>query len=144
MKINKKIPRLCARPSLCLALLALLALLLHGGLRAPCALAAATQNTPAQSDKIKEAVRRFGTGEKARVKVTLHNRTKLNGYLRDTGADAFTVVDQANGQAVTVAYGDVQRIQGRNLSTGAKIAIGAGIAVGVLLVLVLIGLHYAD
>jgi hypothetical protein len=40
--------------------------------------------------------------------------------------------------ATTVAYTDVTKVKGHNLSTGAKIAIGIGIGVGVVLLILLL------
>ena len=55
-----------------------------------------------------------------------------------------TVAESNTGIVTEIADSDVKQVRGRNLSTGAKVAIGVGIAVGVLIVLAVIGLHYAD
>lgn len=43
--------------------------------------------------------------------------------------ESFVIVDKAGGSN-TVKYSDVNKVGGKNLSTGAKIAIGVGIGVG--------------
>ena len=80
------------------------------------------------AEKIKANVLKLGTGESTRVKVKLRDQAKLEGYISEAGADTFTVIDRKTGVATTVGYPQVKSVQGNNLSTGAKIAIGVGIA----------------
>ena len=86
------------------------------------------------ASKVKENVLKFGTGQSARVKVKLHDKTKLQGYISVADDEQFTVTD-ATGMATTVTYPQVKRVQGNNLSTGAKIAIGVGIAATVIFII---------
>lgn len=85
--------------------------------------------------KVKEGIRRLGVGKSARIEVTLRDKTKLKGYIREAGDANFIVVDANSGEAVTVAYPQVKQIKGHNLSTGAKIALGIGIGVGITLLI---------
>ena len=87
------------------------------------------------AEKIKANVFKLGTGESVRVKVKLRDQAKLEGYISDAGAEAFTVTNRKTGMATTVAYPQVKSIQGNNLSTGAKIAIGVGIAATVIFII---------
>ena len=87
------------------------------------------------AEKIKASVLKLGTGESTRVKVKLRNKAKIEGYISDAGAEAFTVTDRKTGVATTVAYPQVKSVQGNNLSTGAKIAIGVGIAAGIIFII---------
>jgi hypothetical protein len=80
------------------------------------------------AEKIKANLLKLGTGESTRVKVKLRDQTKLEGYISDAGAESFTVTNRKTGMATTVAYPQVKSVQGNNLSTGAKIGIGVGIA----------------
>ena len=84
--------------------------------------------------KVKESVLKFGTGQSARVKVKLRDKTKLQGYISAADDEQFTVTD-ATGMATTVTYPQVKSVQGNNLSTGAKIAIGVGIAAAVIFII---------
>ncbi len=84
------------------------------------------------AEKVKVNVLKLGTGEAARVKVKLRDKTKLEGYVSAIGEEDFTITDQKTGVATTVAYPQVKSVKGNNLSTGAKIAIGAGIAAAVI------------
>ena len=87
------------------------------------------------AEKIKVNVLKLGTGESARVKVKLRDQAKLEGYISDAGADTFTVTNRKTGVATTIAYPQVKSVQGNNLSTGAKIAIGVGIAAAVIFII---------
>lgn len=85
-------------------------------------------------EKLKEGVARLGTGTEARVEVKLKDKTKLKGYVSEVGGEGFSVVDAKTGRETRVAYPQVQKVKGHNLSTGAKVAIGLGVAVAVLVI----------
>ena len=88
------------------------------------------------AEKIKANVLKLGTGESTRVKVKLReNQGKLEGYISEAGAETFTVINRKTGVATTVAYPQVKSVQGNNLSTGAKIAIGVGIAATIIFII---------
>jgi hypothetical protein len=87
------------------------------------------------AEKVKLNVRKLGSGEAARVKVKLLDKTKLEGYISDAGEETFTVKNPKTGMATTIAYLQVKSIQGNNLSTGAKIAIGVGIAAAIIFII---------
>jgi hypothetical protein len=87
------------------------------------------------AEKIKANVLKLGTGESTRVKVKLRDQTKLEGYISDVSAETFTVTNRKTGMAATVAYPQVKSIQGNNLSTGAKIAIGVGVAAAIIFII---------
>jgi hypothetical protein len=94
--------------------------------------------------KIKAAVLKLGTGEAARVRVRLRDKTKLEGYVSSAGEDSFAVTDAKTGATTTVPYPQVKGVQGNNLSTGAKIAIGAGIGAGIVLLILWLYLENVD
>jgi len=87
------------------------------------------------AEKIKANVLKLGTGESTRVKVKLRDKTKLEGYISDADEETFTVTNRTTGVATTVAYPQVKSVQGNNLSTGAKIAIGVGIAATIIFII---------
>ena len=87
------------------------------------------------AEKIKTNVLKLGTGESTRVKVKLRDQAKLEGYISEAGAETFTVTDRKTGVATNLAYAQVKSVQGNNLSTGAKIAIGVGIAATVIFII---------
>lgn len=117
---------------ICSAVLA--ALLLH------VAAAPAFANTNPKKDaeragKVRTQLSKLGTGTNARIKVELRDKTKLEGYVSAADADTFTVTDNT-GKTTAMPYPQVNKAKGNNLSTGAKIAIGAGIGAGVTLLII--------
>jgi hypothetical protein len=80
--------------------------------------------------RVRDGVRKLGTGPDARISVRRRDGKKVKGYVAAAGDAGFTVVTKSGGTA-QVRYDDVTQAKGQNLSTGWKIAIGAGIGVGV-------------
>jgi hypothetical protein len=95
-----------------------------------------------RAEKVRTQFSKLGTGKDALVRVELRDKTKVEGYLSEAGADSFTVTNR-EGKVTTVPYQDVKKARGNNLSTGTKIAIGAGIAAAVVL-LVLYSMYAAN
>ncbi len=86
---------------------------------------------------MKAGIVQLGVGEETYVRVKLRDKTKLAGYISEARAESFVVTDLGTSEATTVAYADVKKVKGHNLSTGAKVAIGAGIVVGVVMLIVI-------
>lgn len=118
--------------------LILVTLLAHASLVLPATAKTKEEKIHQHSAKVKAAIARLGVGASARAEVKLRDETKLKGYIRDAGEDRFVIVDAKTGAATTVTYPQVKQVRGNNLSTGAKIAIGLGIAAGVLIFLALL------
>lgn len=89
------------------------------------------------AEKVKKEINKLGTGEETRVEVKLRDTRKLKGYIGETGDEGFSVVDAKTGAATKVLYPQVQKVKGNNLSTGAKIAIGLGVVVAILTILLI-------
>ena len=87
------------------------------------------------AEKVKASVLKLGTGETARVKVQLRDTTKLEGYISAADGNGFTVTNPKTGTATSMTYPQVKSVKGNNFSTGAKIAIGIGIAFVVLVLI---------
>jgi hypothetical protein len=116
---------------------ALVALLLQAA-AAPALAKSAAEKESKRVEKVRTQLAKLGAGTDARVRVELRDKTKLEGYISEAGPESFVVVNKA-GVATAVAYPQVVKAKGNNLSTGAKIAIGIGIGAGVtLLILFLI------
>jgi hypothetical protein len=90
----------------------------------------------ALSAKVKDGIAKLGVGRDARIKVHLRDKTKVAGYVSRAGDADFTVTDLETGRNTDVTYGDVTKVKGNNLHTGWKIAIGAGILLTILFILV--------
>lgn len=87
-----------------------------------------------RAEKVRTQIARLGTGKDALVRLELRDKTKLEGYVSDVGAESFVVTNRA-GVATTVAYPQVVKAKGNNLSTGTKIAIGIGVAAAIVLLI---------
>ena len=64
------------------------------------------------------------------------DKTKLKGHVSRIEEEAFFITDAKTGAETRVDYGDVTQAKGNNLSTGAIIAIAAGVAAGVTLLVI--------
>lgn len=88
-----------------------------------------------KSEKIKAGIAKLGIGPEAKVKVTLKDKSNLEGYVVSSNDEQFVVMDSASNQAVPVSYPQVKKVKGNNLNTGVKIAIGVGIVLVVMVLL---------
>lgn len=79
--------------------------------------------------KVKAEVMRLGPH--APVRVRLLDGTEIRGRIGEIGARSFVVQDEKRGDKQTVSYSEVKQVKKSGLSTGAKIAIGIGIAAAV-------------
>ena len=109
----------------------------------PSLAATSAEKEARRAEKVRAQLSKLGTGTDARVRLVLRDKTKLEGYLSEAGADTFAVTDR-DGKTTTVGYGQVGKAQGNNLSTGAKVAIGVGIGAAVTLIIFFIWLEHAD
>jgi hypothetical protein len=120
--------------------LVLVALLAHAVSAAPALAESKVEKDVKLAWKVKQGVANLGIGRDARVTVKLRDKTKLTGYISEVKDESFMVTDLKTGVATDVAYPDVTQVKGNNLSTGAKIAIGAAI-VGAIILLIFIGAY---
>ena len=86
----------------------------------------------AQTEKVKAAIAKLGTGLSARAEIILHDKSKLKGYIKEANDEHFILV-HTTGTATEVGYPQVKKVKGNNLSTGAKVAIGVGVGIGIFL-----------
>lgn len=121
---------------------AILAALLLQAAAAPAFAKTNAERDARRAEKVRTQLSKLGTGGDAQVSLELRDKTKLEGYLSEAGSDTFTVTDR-EGKTTTVPYQDVNKARGNNLSTGAKIAIGAGIGAAVVL-LILYSMYAAN
>jgi hypothetical protein len=80
-------------------------------------------------------IKKLGTGDSARVKLTLYNGVKHEGFVKSS-TDADFVLTSKAGTEHTIAYSDIRSIGGSGLSKGAKIGIGVGAAAGATLLVI--------
>jgi len=84
-----------------------------------------------QIARIKAAIGKRVADDKDRVKLQLRDGTEVKGRVSKAGDDGFTVTNEKSGQQMNLNYADVQKVNGRGLSNGAKIGIIGAIVVGV-------------
>src|SRR5215831_5956116 len=77
--------------------------------------------------KVRLSVQKRGTGEHSRVKVTLRDKTEVKGYISQIGPELFQITDNQTGKVTPITYQEVEKVRKSGLSTGAKIAIAAGV-----------------
>ena len=97
-----------------------------------------------RAEKVKVEIAKLGTGNAAKVEIKLNNGSIVKGYVSQINDKSFFVTNEQSGTVTEIQYSDAEKVKGRNLSTGAKIGIGLGIAAGVLVLLVVIGLAHQD
>lgn len=85
------------------------------------------------AERVKAGVRELGVGQDSVVRVRLRDRQRLIGYISAIGEESFAVTSRG-GATATVPYPNVAQIQAQNLTTGAKVAIGVGIAVAAVVI----------
>jgi hypothetical protein len=106
---------------------------------APAALARTKEEKAAAlAAKVKAGVAKLGAGNDAKISIKLRDKTKLKGNVSRIEEEAFFITDAKTGAETRVAYDDVIQAKGNNLSTGAIIAISAGVAVGVTILIIYI------
>ncbi len=105
-------------------------------LRANCLCPVKAEKQARFAERVKESIVQLGVGEESYVTVKLRDKTKLAGYISEAREESFVVTNLRTSEATTVAYADVKKVKGHNLSTGAKVAIGVGlIALAVMLII---------
>ena len=70
------------------------------------------------AEEVKQNIPRLGLGPEARVRVKLHDKRVLVGYVSQVGANSFTLIDLRAGAQITVPYTEVRQVSGGNRSTG--------------------------
>jgi hypothetical protein len=98
----------------------------------PAFAATSAEKEARRAEKVRTQLARLGTGKDARVQVELRDKTKHEGYISELGAESFVITNKA-GVATTVAYPQVGKVKGNNLTTGEKIVIGVGVGVAIVL-----------
>ena len=121
--------------------LLLVGLLIHIANPTPVLAKSRTEKETQKVEKVRAAILSLGVGPAARIKVKLKDKTKLEGYIKEAGDDHFVIADARTGSDTVVAYPQVKTAQGQNLSKGAKIAIGVGIAAAIVIVILFIAYH---
>jgi hypothetical protein len=108
--------------------------------------AAAPQNAPPLSEKesrraekVKVKIAALGTGEKARVRISLRSRDRrgVSGYIKEAGAESFTVVEPKTGVVTVIPYSQVKAI---NPNRALPVLVTLGVGVGIIVTVVAVAL----
>jgi hypothetical protein len=95
----------------------------------------AAQGNDNDAEKIKVKVAQLGVGDKTRVTVKMKGGTKLKGSITQAGANDFTVRDRKTGNATTILYSDVAKLDdNRGGSALRNTLIAVGVGVGIVIV----------
>lgn len=89
-----------------------------------------------QVEKVKAGIFKLGTGKDSLAEVKLRGGMTVRGYISKAADNSFVVTDVRTGALTVVPYSDVTQIKGHNFSTGAKIAIGIGIATAAIILFI--------
>lgn len=88
---------------------------------------AAVASNAQQTEKVKMAIQKRGTGTKAKVKIMLRNKTERKGYISRIDDLSFQLTNQKTGQTETIAYDSVEKVSGPGISGATKIVLYIGI-----------------
>lgn len=118
--------------------LALAGLLLNVVYATPASAKTKAEKEAEFAERVRAGIAKLGTGAEARVEVKLRDKRKLKGYVSEAGAESFTVVDEKTGAATQVAYPQVGKVKGNNLSENQTALIVVGIFAAVLVATILV------
>jgi len=113
----------------------LLTLLAYTGITPISAQSQNDEKRAEKAAKIKKGIQKLGTGEDAKIKVKLWDKTKVKGYVKEAGEEDFTIVEDITGNERTFNYEEIRHVSGKNLPLGVKIAIGVGIGIAAFIIL---------
>jgi hypothetical protein len=100
----------------------------------PASAGAQTKQEQKETAKIKQKVEKLGVNPQTKILVTMKKGKDFKGYISQVGEDSFVVTNSESSVSTTVQYGDVLGIR-KPFPLWAAVAIPAGIAAGVLIVL---------
>ncbi|HEX8459625.1 MAG TPA: hypothetical protein VF656_20190 [Pyrinomonadaceae bacterium] len=103
--------------------LTLVALLVNVLVVSPARAGAQVVGQTPNAERVRESIRKLGTGDAAHVELKLWDGKKLKGYIREAGPESFIVTDAKTGAAETIAYAQVKQVKGRNSLTAAKVGL---------------------
>src|SRR5690349_21281485 len=91
--------------------LALSGLLFGHATAAPLPALVQSEKDARRAEKVRAKIAKLGTGESARVRVAVRNRREdVKGYVREAGAESFTLVDPKTGVVTVIPYAQVRAI----------------------------------
>ncbi|HYX31432.1 MAG TPA: hypothetical protein VE863_23065 [Pyrinomonadaceae bacterium] len=89
-------------------------------------------------EQVKKDVNRLGVGSKAKATITLHDNTKVKGYVYSVSNDDFVTRDRKTDAPTTIRFADVYKVddnRGHRNAMLATIFVGIGAAVTIAAVI---------
>jgi pectate lyase len=83
-------------------------------------------------EKLKAKIEKLGVGKDSKIKVTLKDETKLNGFITARDENGFDVTIKNSVEIRNVKYTDIKKAEGKNSLLAVKIALSIGVVVGAL------------
>lgn len=79
------------------------------------------------AQRSREAIGRLGIGNDTLIAVRLLDKSTASGYVSEIRTQSFSVADPQTNEQRTIAYSQIDRLQGYNLATGAEVHQGLGV-----------------
>jgi hypothetical protein len=89
----------------------------------------------ANVEQVRTSIQKLGTGQKVQVRVELRDKSTVEGYISEAGSETFSVTKLDTGKMTAVPYANVKSVKARKLGTKGKIAIIAGAAAAITLLI---------
>ena len=86
-------------------------------------------------DHVKKSVARLGVGSKAKATITLHDDTKVRGYVYSVGDEDFVIRDRKTDAPTTIRYADVYKVNDNRGHRNAELA-SLFVAIGAVVTIV--------
>lgn len=74
--------------------------------------------------KMKEGIKRLGSGEEVQVRLTLLDKRVLAGFIGETGEQQFVLESPETELRRIIEYDQIEQLHGRNSVTGVRVSIG--------------------
>lgn len=98
----------------------------------------------AETAKIKTALTKRGTGEKAKIKIKLRDGREIKGWIAELNADDFVIADSKTKNQTKIFYNDVVKVKKSGLSLGAKLGIAALVVGAAAVIVIAVGVKNLD
>ncbi len=102
------------------------------------------QTDAGNAAKIKAEVAKRLANRKNHVNIDMVNGDKLKGRIEQADDNKFSILQDKTNQKIELSYGDVRKVKGQGLGTGAKIGLIVGAAAVVLAVVVVVAVKNFD
>lgn len=92
---------------------------------------------------IKKGIAKIGTGKDTKVTVEMKNKAVVKGYVAEAHEKSFVVIDETTDKSTDIAYSDVNKMEGKNITTGQKMSVGKKITLVTVVAVVVVAVVVA-